>query len=638
MKMRLVMALALATTVLSVLPSQSAHAADPNIVFEGSGWGHGVGLSQYGAYGRAVAGHGYEEILAAYYPKTTLSSIDPDDPYLTEIFINVASDSVGTTLTVSDGPASPREGMVITRHDGADSEPQMTLDSGDSVVIVDTTPDVGEEHGCTFTFTVDDVESSWDVGSCDASIELLSGGSMPTQVVSATNCRTSNCTFGWGDSLMIVDNASDQRDVLDRTCGGTSSCPTWQGFDLVVGMTLDEYTRGIAEVPFSWPDDALKAQAVAARSYGASFAATGDHKDAGCFCDAKNDSSYQVYGGWIGAKYLWAEWDAAATATNSEILTHPDAPANGKVRAYYTSSNGGASESSADRWGTSLPYLSSVSDPYSLVDANPLAEWTEVFKASTVVDKVWGTSFDGTLTAVTVTERNTSGSAKTVEFTAVSGSDTYTSILSAGTVDSTFGLYSWYFDVDDTAIDPPPIEFADIAGTTHAANIEYLAALDAALPCDEEPYRFCPDERMRREDLAAFMVRVLDLPAVSTDYFTDDDGLPYEDDINSLAAAGITKGCNPPANTEFCPDDTVTRGQTAAFIVRAWNLKDNGGGGWFVDTTGSTFINDIDRLATAGITKGCNPPDNDEFCPNRLLSRGEMSSFLARAHRDLDLP
>jgi len=130
----------------------------------------------------------------------------------------------------------------------------------------------------------------------------------------------------------------------------------------------------------------------------------------------------------------------------------------------------------------------------------------------------------------------------------------------------------------------------------------------------------------------------LELPAASTDYFTDDNGLEFEADINALRQAGITKGCNPPDNDRFCPDNTVTRGQTAAFIVRGWALTDAGAGDWFIDDDDSVFNGDIDRLATARITLGCNPPTNDRYCPERKLSRAEMSSFLARALRDLGIP
>jgi hypothetical protein len=113
--------------------------------------------------------------------------------------------------------------------------------------------------------------------------------------------------------------------------------------------------------------------------------------------------------------------------------------------------------------------------------------------------------------------------------------------------------------------------------------------------------------------------------------FTDDDGSIFEADIIWLAETGITKGCNPPDNTMFCPTDPVTRGQMAAFLVRALGYTDNGGGNLFTDDDGSVFENDIDKLGTAGVTKGCNPPDNTMFCPDAVVTREQMAAFLHRA-------
>jgi hypothetical protein len=71
--------------------------------------------------------------------------------------------------------------------------------------------------------------------------------------------------------------------------------------------------------------------------------------------------------------------------------------------------------------------------------------------------------------------------------------------------------------------------------------------------------------------MAAFLVRALGLSSGGgSNRFIDDNGSVFETDINKIAAAGITKGCNPPSNTRFCPDDLVTRGQMAAFLRRAF--------------------------------------------------------------------
>ena len=143
--------------------------------------------------------------------------------------------------------------------------------------------------------------------------------------------------------------------------------------------------------------------------------------------------------------------------------------------------------------------------------------------------------------------------------------------------------------------------------------------------------KFCPDSSVTRGHLVAFLVRALDLTDTLADPFTDDDDSIFEGDIEKLAAAGITKGCNPPTNDRFCPDSKVTREQMAAFLVRAIGYVDDGGGNLFIDDDDSIFEGDIDKLGTAGVTKGCNPPVNDMYCPGSVVTRGQMAAFLHRA-------
>ncbi|MCP4303642.1 MAG: PKD domain-containing protein, partial [bacterium] len=90
----------------------------------------------------------------------------------------------------------------------------------------------------------------------------------------------------------------------------------------------------------------------------------------------------------------------------------------------------------------------------------------------------------------------------------------------------------------------------------------------------------------------------------------------FVDDILWLAEERITQGCNPPDNDQFCPRAVVTRGQMAAFLVRFLGLADDGGGNDFTDDNDSIFEDDIAKLAAAGITRGCNPPANTNYCPN----------------------
>ena len=185
--------------------------------------------------------------------------------------------------------------------------------------------------------------------------------------------------------------------------------------------------------------------------------------------------------------------------------------------------------------------------------------------------------------------------------------------------------------------DAQPYEFAgvfrDDDGNIHENDIEVIATAGVTKGCNP-PFNddYCPDASVKRGEMAAFLVRALQLTDDGgRDWFTDDEDSVFADDINRLAAAGITLGCNPPANTEFCPDETVTRGQMAAFLVRGLGLTEGSGSDRFVDDNASVFEDAIDSLAAAGITKGCNPPDNDRFCPYANVDRDEMAGFLARS-------
>ena len=174
--------------------------------------------------------------------------------------------------------------------------------------------------------------------------------------------------------------------------------------------------------------------------------------------------------------------------------------------------------------------------------------------------------------------------------------------------------------------------FRDDDGNIHEGAIEAIATAGVTKGCNPPTNDlYCPSDSVTRAQMAAFLVRALDLKPVSIDYFTDDSGTVFEDDINSLAASGVTKGCNPPVNDQFCPDSSVTREQMAAFLVRAYGYTDDGGGDHFADDDASIFADDIDRLATAAITLGCNPPANTMFCPRSAVTREQMAAFLHRS-------
>jgi len=179
---------------------------------------------------------------------------------------------------------------------------------------------------------------------------------------------------------------------------------------------------------------------------------------------------------------------------------------------------------------------------------------------------------------------------------------------------------------------PPGGTFTDDDGSVHEGNIEAIAAVQITRGCNPPLNdRYCPTRPVTRGEMAAFLARALKLTVRADDPFVDDDGSIFESEIEKLAAAGITTGCNPPDNDRYCPDADVTRGQMAALLTRGFGYEDRGKGDWFIDDDGSIFEADIDRIRTAGVTFGCNPPANNQYCPKSEVTRDQMASFIARA-------
>jgi hypothetical protein len=171
--------------------------------------------------------------------------------------------------------------------------------------------------------------------------------------------------------------------------------------------------------------------------------------------------------------------------------------------------------------------------------------------------------------------------------------------------------------------------FRDIPGSVFAGDVVWAWDRNITKGCNPPTNDlFCVDDEVTRGQMAAFLVRALALGAApeGADSFSDDDGSVFENDIERLAAAGVTDGCGVGL---YCPDAPVTREQMAAFLTRGYGLAavspelDT-----FSDDDGSIFEDEIERLAAAGVTKGC---DDALFCPLDVVTRGQMAAFLRRA-------
>lgn len=167
------------------------------------------------------------------------------------------------------------------------------------------------------------------------------------------------------------------------------------------------------------------------------------------------------------------------------------------------------------------------------------------------------------------------------------------------------------------------VPFTDIWGTTFEKDIIWVYNEGITSGCS--PTLYCPTSPVTRGQMASFLARALGLPPTGTDYFDDDDGTTHEQNINRVAAAGITSGCGPGT---YCPNANVSRGQMASFLARALGLTAGANINYFSDDNGTTHEQNINRLRHAGLTTGCTPTT---YCPNANVTRGQMAAFLHRA-------
>ena len=304
---------ALLVTVSFVLFAAPTADAAVRHVIRGAGFGHGIGMSQYGTYGYALEGAKYPGILAHYYKGTRLSTapsrpvrvlLQPVDPY---IRVRGAT-SVG-------GRALKPGTMYIAKRSGA------------GIVVTNS--------------------RGRRVGRFGSVIEFRSSDPMRLM----------------GPALNSVTNGIYRGSIEVSVDSG--------GVTAINELDMDSYLRGVVagEMPSSWPLEALKVQAVAARTY-----ALATRKTSGAF-DQYPDTRSQVYRGVIGES---VRSDAAVSDTAGRIVTYAGVPAV----TYYFSTSGGHTENVEFSFVGSLskPWLVGVPDPYDT--QSPYHRWTVSFSAA----------------------------------------------------------------------------------------------------------------------------------------------------------------------------------------------------------------------------------------------------------------
>lgn len=165
--------------------------------------------------------------------------------------------------------------------------------------------------------------------------------------------------------------------------------------------------------------------------------------------------------------------------------------------------------------------------------------------------------------------------------------------------------------------------FTDDDGSVHEPDIQAIAEIGVTQGCG--PNLYCPSDTVTREQMASFLVRALGLQPLPSGPFVDLLPNVHVGEINALAAAGITLGCD---TNRFCPTDPVRRDQMATFLTRAFGLAPAPSAGFTDVLPQNPHVADIDSIAAAGITVGCGV---GTYCPSDAVRRDQMASFISRS-------
>ena len=340
----------LGSLLLSPPAAQADTAVAPksgSFTIQGAGFGHGHGMSQYGAYGAAKKGLSWQQILAFYYPKTTLRPM----PAGTTIKVWITADS-DSNLRVQ-----PTAGLKVR-------------DAG----------------GGSYTVPTGKAYTSWRISRSGSGYKLAYRTPSGTWKAKATGLDTSTWSMSsTAKVLRLVLPSGSTRDYR----GSMALVKRGTGGRTVNKVLLEDYVRAVVpvEMPTSWLPDAVRAQSVAARSYAVR---TRDFYNYSGY-DICDTTTCQVYG---GKSREDDRGDAAVKATAGTVVSY-----DGKVAlTQFASSNGGAMAKS------NLPYLVAKKDPYDGVITSQA--WTRTVSAATVA-RVWPSV--GTVRQLQVISRDGSG-------------------------------------------------------------------------------------------------------------------------------------------------------------------------------------------------------------------------------------
>ncbi len=552
-------------------------ASGPTWTFSGKGFGHGVGMSQYGAKAMADDGWSAPRILKYYYQGITVDRVRDDQTVHVNVAASRPSVTLRTTAAASGGGA-------------------FTIKVGSKTLSASTTSVV-------------------KVVRSGSSVELSRTNGTKTVKVTGPSAEV---VFDDDRTLLSINGKSylsGSARVVPASAGGLHA---------VMKVRLhDEYLDNVKEMPWSWPAAALQAQAAAARGYALRKVNVGIRSV--CACHVYDGTSDKVFGTYPGAgAYGWDRWKTAVRASGTSTTGMVPRYGGALIDAVYSSSSGGRTQNSEDVWGGYVPYLRSVDDPYSLRAENPRRSWSTTLPGEKVA-KEFGLV---DVAALDITRRTTGGGVAEVVATSFTGER---ASLTGEQMRRQLGLSSSYVASPITGTNLWPFPDVTPATTDFTREIAWLKG--EGITTGYADGTFGPKDSISREAMAAFLYRAAGRPPVQSapDFRDVTSSSPFAKEIAWLQDEGITTGY--PDGT-FGPKRRITREAMAAFMTRfllEGRLPDATAPYAFSDIAGTQFEDHIAWIAAQGLTTG---HADGTFRPKSKITREAMAAFLYRS-RDM---
>jgi stage II sporulation protein D len=388
--------LSLLAMILSLPSTLISSNADPlpkvvvpvDFRFFGSGYGHGVGMSQVGARGQALEGKSATEILNYYYPGTSVTPY-PDNEIIRVNIANLVS-AVSMNLVGSLGEIRLYQGEIPI-----------------------------EENPEPFGTYIGDITALFS-NFAGSVVPLLSS---PTTKFAPINPAPA-WTVRWDSATTTIaltnGTSTNQYKYGQIVFKSITNLVTSY---LAVTNTLrlhDEYLWGLGEVPSSWPPAALEAQAIAARTYALNKLS---RLRLECNCNIYSTTVDQNFVGYAKETepIYGIRWKEAVNRTFVDENNALAVTLDGRIiNAFYFSSSGGVTQNIKDVWGTSFSYLEGVPDPWSL---DPLINRRYSLWSRYITQEVMAQAFMlPNVVSFTINSRSATGSITSI--TAISSSGT----------------------------------------------------------------------------------------------------------------------------------------------------------------------------------------------------------------------